>query len=129
MSPRDLLALALDPSRVLRARGLEPDPWQRDLLLSADRQLLLNCARQSGKSTTVAALALHAALFTPGGLVLLTAPSLRQSEEIFRKVLDGYRALGRPIGARRVTRRSLELAACCRASTAMRTVCSPALQA
>ncbi len=104
------LALALDPSRILTARGLAPDPWQRELLLAADRHLLLNCSRQSGKSTVVAALALHAALFTPGGLVLLLSPSLRQSGEIFRKVLDGYLALGRPVAARRQTTLQLELA-------------------
>ena len=52
------LALMLDPSLLLRARGLRADPWQRDLLLSGARQILLNCSRQSGKSTVVAALAL-----------------------------------------------------------------------
>src|SRR5216683_1901882 len=91
------LALALDPSLILRAAGLVPDPWQRELLLSRDRQLLLNCSRQSGKSTVVSALALHTALFVPGALVLLLSPSLRQSAEIFRKVLDADNALGRPI--------------------------------
>ena len=58
MLARNALLLALDPGQVLLAQGLAPDPWQQDLLRSADRQVLLNCARQSGKSTTVAALAL-----------------------------------------------------------------------
>jgi hypothetical protein len=87
-----------------------PDPWQRDLLLAPDRQILLNCSRQSGKSTVVAALALHTALFTPRSLVLLCSPSLRQSGEIFRKVLDGHNALGRPLRAVYRTQRQLELA-------------------
>jgi hypothetical protein len=104
------LALLLDPSNLLWARGLDPDPWQRDLLLSGDRQLLLNCSRQSGKSTVVSALALHTALFTPGALVLLVSPSLRQSGEIYRKVLDGYHALGRPLPAVHETQAGLELA-------------------
>ena len=93
------LALALDPSRILAAQGLTPDSWQRELLLSADRQILLNCSRQSGKSTVVSALALHTALFTPAALVLLLSPSQRQSGELFRKVLDSYNALGRPVPA------------------------------
>src|SRR5437764_10226574 len=97
MNLHQALALALDPSLILRARGLAPDPWQRSLLLSSDRQVLLNCSRQAGKSTVVSALALHTALFTRGALVLLLSPSQRQSGEIFRKVLDGYNALGRPI--------------------------------
>jgi hypothetical protein len=105
-----LTALALDPSRLLLARGLAPDPWQRDLLLSRDRQVLLCCSRQSGKSTVVGALALHTALFRPGALVLLLSPSQRQSAEIFRKVLDGFDALGRPLPAAYRTQLRLELA-------------------
>jgi hypothetical protein len=105
-----LLALALDPARILEARGLRPDPWQRALLLSGDRQVLLNASRQSGKSTVVSALALHTVLFTPGALVLLVSPSLRQSAEIFRKVLDAYKALGRPVPALSRTQLRLELA-------------------
>jgi hypothetical protein len=68
VNPQQLLALALDPSRILEARGIPPDPWQRVLLLSNDRQILLNCSRQSGKSTVVSVLALHTALFTAGAL-------------------------------------------------------------
>lgn len=91
---RNLLLLTLDPARLLRALGLDPDPWQRQLLLSNQRQVLLNCSRQSGKSTAVAVLALHTALFQPRSLILLLSPSLRQSLELFRKVLDCYRAVG-----------------------------------
>ena len=64
-------ALALDPGLILAAQGLNPDPWQRNFLLGADKLVLLNCSRQSGKSTTTAALALHTALFSPKALVLL----------------------------------------------------------
>ena len=107
---RALLLLALDPSRVMLGRGLTPDPWQRRLLLDPGRQVLLNCSRQSGKSQTVAALAVHTAVFRPGSLILLVSPSLRQSTELFRKVLDGYQAIGRPIAARAATQTRLELA-------------------
>ena|SRR5438477_1028851 len=44
-----------------------------------------NCCRQSGKSTTTAAVALHTAVYNPG-LILLVSPSLRQSKELFAKV-------------------------------------------
>jgi hypothetical protein len=107
---QQMFALALDPSLILEARGIIPDPWQRALLLSAERQILLNCSRQSGKSTAVSALALHTALFTAGALVLLLSPSQRQSSEIFRKVLDAYKALGKPLPARQQTQLRLELA-------------------
>jgi hypothetical protein len=102
--------LALDPSRILGSCGLTPDPWQRDFLFARDRQVLLNCSRQSGKSTVVSALALHAALFTPNGLVLLLSPSQRQSAEIFRKVYDSYNALKRPVPATHESQLRLELA-------------------
>jgi len=46
----------------------------------------MNCGRQVGKSTVVAALALHTALYSPGGLILVIAPSQRQSRELFIKI-------------------------------------------
>jgi hypothetical protein len=66
MDTRQLLAMALDPGAILRARGFTVAQWQTDLLVSRERQLLLNCCRQAGKSTVVSALALHTALFQPG---------------------------------------------------------------
>jgi hypothetical protein len=107
---QQMFALALDPSLILEARGIVPDPWQRAFLLYSDRQILLNCSRQSGKSTVVSVLALHTALFTAGSLVLLLSPSQRQSGEIFRKVLDAYKALGKPLPATQQTQLRLELA-------------------
>lgn len=97
LSSTEALALALDPSLLLQRAGITPDPWQRSVLLSADKQVLLNCSRQSGKSTTVSALALHTALFQPGSLTLLLSPSQRQSIELFRKVMQLYSAIGRPV--------------------------------
>jgi hypothetical protein len=88
------LSLALDPARVMAQCGLPPDPWQAAVLRSpAPRQLLL-CCRQSGKSTTVAAMALHTALYRPKSLTLLLSPSLRQSQELFIKVMQAYQLLG-----------------------------------
>ncbi len=92
----DDLRLALDPVALARAAGIEPDDWQAQVLRSTSPRLLLNCSRQSGKSLTVATLAVHAALYQPNSLVLLLSPSQRQSGELFKKVLDIYRALGRP---------------------------------
>ena len=110
MNARQTLALLLDPSLILHAQELTPDPWQRELLLSRQPYLLLNCARQTGKSTTVAALALHQLLTEPGSLVLVVAPSERQSHELFRKVLHGYQALGQPITSIKSNQSELELA-------------------
>jgi len=80
------LAHALDPVAFVQDRlKFEPDPWQARLLRSCAPWILLNCCRQSGKSTTTAAVALHTAIYDPG-LILLVSPSLRQSKELFAKV-------------------------------------------
>jgi len=90
------LALSLDPVLLAQRADIEPDEWQADVLRSTAKRLLLNCCRQSGKSTTTAIVAMHKALYQPGALVLLLSPSQRQSGELFRKVLDVYGAAGRP---------------------------------
>jgi hypothetical protein len=87
------LAFGLDPARVAQELGLDPDPWQERFLRSPAPRTLLNCSRQSGKSTVTALLAAHTALYDPGSLTLLLSPTQRQSGELFRKVLDGYRAI------------------------------------
>jgi hypothetical protein len=104
------LACALDPACFARAAGIEPDDWQARMFRSTASRILLNCARQSGKSTIVATLALWTALYTPGSLILMLSPGLRQSGELFRKVLDAYRRLGRPVAAEAETVLRLELA-------------------
>ncbi len=73
--------------------GIVPDGWQADLLQSDARQVILLCSRQSGKSTITSILALHQAIYTPNSLILLLSPSLRQSQELFRKLQDFYNAL------------------------------------
>jgi hypothetical protein len=110
MNARKLLLMALDPCRILTARGFAVDAWQREVLESRGRQLLLNCCRQAGKSTVVSALALHEALFHTDSLTLILSPGERQSGETFRKVRDNYRAVGRPLKTVHQTQRRLELA-------------------
>lgn len=38
LNPAQALAMALDPALILRAMSMDPDPWQRNLLRSAERQ-------------------------------------------------------------------------------------------
>lgn len=103
------LALALNPIKFAQSLGLDPDPWQRDLLLSAESRVILNCSRQSGKSTITAILALHHALNNSGSLVLILSPSLRQSGELFKKVMGFYNDLGKPISSETETALTLQL--------------------
>ena len=73
--------------------GITPDAWQSDLLCSDAKQMILNCSRQSGKSTVSSILGLHEAIYNDDSLILLLSPSLRQSQELFRKLQDVYNAL------------------------------------
>jgi hypothetical protein len=95
--------------RLLRKLGLEPDPWQVEVLEAGHPRLLLNCCRQAGKSTAVAMLGLAEALFVPFTKVLLVSRSLRQASELFRIVTDFYQRLGSPLRQRQ-TAEELQLA-------------------
>jgi hypothetical protein len=106
---RDDLRLALDRVAFAEELGIVPDPWQRDLLGSSADRVLLNCSRQSGKSTMSAVIALHRALYHPGSLILCLAPALRQSQELFGKIAGFYRNLGRPVAPQGERKLSLEL--------------------
>jgi hypothetical protein len=90
--PMSRLALA-------RAAGIEPDAWQATALASTSRKLLFLCSRQSGKSTVAALLAVHEAAFMPGALVLMLAPSMRQSGELFRTCLQLMKRIEVPLPA------------------------------
>ena len=88
------LLYALDPvSFATDKLGFHPDPWQADVMTSSSKRFLLNCTRQSGKSTTSAIIALHTALYIPHSLILLVSPGLRQSQELFKKVQFFYRRI------------------------------------
>lgn len=90
----------LSPGRFAESvAGWPLDPWQAQVMETESKRIILNCCRQSGKSTTAALLSLYMAVhpkwFTglDRALVLLLSPSLRQSSELFRKVLDLYSSI------------------------------------
>ena len=66
--------------------GNSLDPWQKQVLDSPKKNKILNCSRQVGKSTVTAIEALHRAVYKKDQLILIVSPSLRQSQEIFKKV-------------------------------------------
>jgi hypothetical protein len=79
-------ARALDPVLFAQDCGIDPDPWQADLLHGASSRVLMLCARQAGKSTTTALIAAHAAIYSAPQMIVLVSPSLNQSRELFTKV-------------------------------------------
>ncbi len=66
--------------------GINPDPWQKEVLQSTSKRMALNCCRQAGKSTVASILTGQYALYNEEILALLISPSQRQSSELFRKV-------------------------------------------
>jgi hypothetical protein len=98
-----------DPAALARAAGLDPDPWQEQVLRSQAQTLLICCSRQAGKSTMVAVLIVFL-LLQAEKMVVIVSPSERQSKELVRKVLTVWRKIGRPVAHVSVTRTSLELA-------------------
>ena len=89
------LASRLDPVSFARyVLAIEPDDKQSLVLRSKAPQLILNCSRQWGKSTVSSILALHQAYFFPKSLVLVVSPTLRQSGELIRKIVNYLPALG-----------------------------------
>jgi hypothetical protein len=90
-SVADDLVYGADP--VLWCRevlGYHPDDWQADLLRSRQRKIILNCSRQSGKSTTCAALGLHESIYRRPSFGLVIAPTQDQSSELMLK-FDEFR--------------------------------------
>ncbi len=106
---RDLRQAADPVIFAQQALNFSPDTWQQQVLRSNTHQVLLNCSRQAGKSTTAAIMALHRALFYPGSLVLLVSPSLRQSSELFRKVTEALEQLDKRPRLREDNRLSLTM--------------------
>jgi hypothetical protein len=85
--------LQRDPTLLFWAAGMVADPWQRRVLNSTARQLLMCCSRQTGKSQTAAALALKTALLEAPAEVLIVSRTLRQSAELLLKVKEMRRWL------------------------------------
>ncbi len=83
MDVRDDVLFALDP--VAFARGLQYnlDTWQRQAVECSAKQILLNCSRQLGKSRVAGIKGLHRAVYTSGSFIVILAPALRQSSELF----------------------------------------------
>jgi len=76
------------------ALGFEPDAVQREILACDAKELMLCCTRQFGKSQITAIKSLHFALRNPGSLILVAAPSARQSAEWMLKTQALLNRLG-----------------------------------
>ena len=98
------------PVEFAMSMGIEPDPWQIEVLASDHPRKILCCGRQTGKSTVGAVLAVHKALTRPGSTVLVVAPGERQAKLLFSKARRLCEQAGHPLPAHSHRRTGLELA-------------------
>jgi len=80
------LSASIDPAAYLSTLGFNAYEWQKMVLTPGIMRLILNCARQSGKSVDVSALVTHQTKYSPGSLVLLFAPTENQAIELMDKI-------------------------------------------
>lgn len=89
------ISRALDPTLFGQDLGLVLDSWQAALLCEQPRRALLNCSRQTGKSTICAVLGLYKVTFQPDAQIMIVSPSARQSNEMIRSIRRLYENLNR----------------------------------
>src|SRR5665811_376596 len=86
------------PSLLAYLAGFDTlDEWQDKILNSDANRIILNCARQTGKSTIVALLALHHALSHPEAMIMIISNTWAQAAETFKKIVNFYRRIPNPI--------------------------------
>lgn len=78
------LRIGLDPALLLRAAGLQPDPFQEEICRT-DKDMLVLVCRQGGKSTGAGCAAAHKALYKQGSTIVILAPTQDQAVEVRRK--------------------------------------------
>ena len=120
----DLLC-GLDPVAFANAAGYVLDPWQAKVLCSPAKQIILDCSRQIGKSRVAAVRGLHRAIYHAGSLILLIAPALRQSHELFGYIQEMLATL-RETPTAAVPNTDVANASEMRLSNGSRIVCLPA---
>lgn len=94
------LVCSIDPVEFAREQlGITCDPWQAEALRSPHKRVQILASRMSGKSMTCATYSLWFAITHQKATVLLISPSIRQSQLMYRTILDFYHALRPPIPA------------------------------
>lgn len=66
--------------------NFKPYPYQQKLLNDKNKRIVACMGRQTGKTTTIAAKAIHHAYTHPNTTTLIISPSLRQSMIMFEKI-------------------------------------------
>ena len=99
-----------DLKRFAHYLGIEKlDDWQEKVLDSKSDRIILNCSRQSGKSTCTAIMAVHHAIFKPNSMVIVISRIEAQSLEVFKRMSNYYKEVSYAPHATEDTSHSLKL--------------------
>jgi hypothetical protein len=82
------LACALSPLEYIRGLTFQPFPWQEAILESSHKRIVINGARQSGKSTLVSGLPCWVAKYQDRSLSIIVAATEKQAVEDMEKIKD-----------------------------------------
>ncbi|MEM3617898.1 MAG: terminase family protein [Candidatus Bathyarchaeia archaeon] len=86
---KDKIEIPSDPMEFCeKILKFKPTYYQQTFLRETSKRVLLCWSRQSGKTTTIAAKAIHLALTNPKTTTLIVAPSLRQSMILSDRIQD-----------------------------------------
>src|SRR3990167_9912774 len=93
---QELLALTKRPLKTSEFAKVffdfEPYPYQKTALDCTDRFVMLNWARQTGKSENASLIGIHDAMWNDDHVVVILAPKLQQARRLFKKVKRHLRA-------------------------------------
>lgn len=84
--------------------NFKPYPYQQKLLNDKSKRIVACMGRQTGKTTTIAAKAIHYAYTHPNTTTLIVSPSLRQSMIMFDKIQNFIQ--NNPLLAKSITRKT-----------------------
>lgn len=82
------LKYTLDPAAYMLSIGQNLFDWQIAVMRDTSRRIVIDGARQAGKSTIMSGIVCHHARFFPGSLSVILAPTLKQAQEDMGKIVS-----------------------------------------
>lgn len=81
------LKYSINPAAYLQSLGERLFDWQDAVMRDNARRIVIDGARQAGKSTIMSGIVCHHAKFFPGSLSVILAPTLKQAQEDMGKIV------------------------------------------
>jgi hypothetical protein len=92
-SAAESILWGVQPGRLFKHWKVECDPWQWDLANDTSARIIVVASRQIGKTFTIATKVLGRFFAYTNQLILILAPTLRQSVELMSKIQGMYKMI------------------------------------